>query len=253
MPRGRAPAGGSGSSPFPSRQLCTGSCPEIKAKLLVHVLLVCLGHSGFKRALSYEANELRGCSVANTTSCFRGRQSSASFGTRWSCGQQQAEEGCCGRADGRGSQQLHILRRGMGRSAGISPAPKSRHRLAEGIFLTSILYGGRIARAVRVSQALSQYPGEQEQGAVKCSMADSHPLSSCVILLENRNCLNNGTAPMELCSDAEGARKGYFPSCRYFSPPASPPERGWNPQGRRRQHQPGPVAFLNGENEIKRN
>lgn len=141
----------------------------------------------------------------------------------------------------------------MGRPAGISPALESRHRSAEVIFLISALYGGWIARAVWVSQALSQYPGEQEQLAVKCSMSDFHPLSSCVILLENKNCLNNGTDPMKLCSDAEGARKGYFPSCRYFSPPASPPKHEWNLHGRRRQHQPGPVAFLNGENEIKCN
>lgn len=48
------------------------------------------------------------------------------------------------------------------------------------------------------------------------------------MLLENKNCLNNGTDPMKLCSDAEGVKKGYFLSFHYFSPPALPPKRGWN-------------------------
>lgn len=58
---------------------------------------------------------------------------------------------------------------------------------------------------------------------------------------------------MRLCSDAEGLRKGYFLSFHYFSLPALPPKRGWNLRVRHQQHQPGSVAFLNGEKEIKRN
>lgn len=48
------------------------------------------------------------------------------------------------------------------------------------------------------------------------------------MLLENKSCLNNGTDPMKLCSDAEGVGKGYFLSFHYFPPPALPPKRGWN-------------------------
>lgn len=225
--------------------------PHIRARSLVGALLVYLGSSGFKNVLFYKADLVRGCLIANTSLCYV-RQASACFGVCWGCAQQQGEEKDFSRADGR--WQSAVVGHIEGRWQVCWDQPRTKKQTP--LHISNFLYLNPLQKHNSQSCA-GQQSSKLVPGRARITRNALCPifilLSSSVMLLENKNCLNNGADPMKLCSDAEGVEEGLFLSFHYFSPPALPPKRGWNLCVRRQRHQPGPVAFLNGKNEIKCN